>query len=101
MLSRASASLLFISLQRAAGGPHHDFFYGGVFWHAESVDNDAGNGFGGHHFALWRLRPQCVPDRGIGCSRQEGNYANAFGPQLFTECVSETEGSMLGRVVGG
>jgi len=56
--------------------------------------------FWGHHFLARGLRPESIPDIGIGCAGEQRDDADAFGAEFFAEGVGEAEGSVLGGVVG-
>lgn len=88
-------------LEGSSAGKDFDAFRRGIGRKQDGLQNDLGNGFRGHHFAARSLRPERVPDIGIGGSGKQSDDANTAGAKFFAESVGEPEGSVLGSVVGG
>jgi len=84
-------------------GGREDFqrFDGGIRGEEDRLHYRFGDRFGGHHFFAGGLGPEGGPDVGVGGAGEQGDGTDAAGAKFFPESAGQTEGSVLGGVVGG
>ena len=90
-----------LRLQGSGGGVDDEFVDVGAGRETDGKGNGLGDGGGSDHAATGRLRPELLPDGGVGGSGEEGDDADGAGAEFFTEGFGEGKESALGGVVGG
>jgi len=89
------------ALESAAGRSYFQLRDRCIVRQLEGADYSLRDGGRRHHLAARSVGPELVPDVGVGRTGDEADDSNAARTKVFAERVGETEGSMLGSVIGG
>jgi len=91
----------FPTLQRAGGGQNYQFFKRACKRKFERIYYRDSYCLGRHHLFSWSLRPESIPNFGVGGTCDQCDHADSLRAQFLAQGACESQSTVFGCVVGG